>query len=796
VSRGSAGNKGLEPLVRPPIERRRLHVDGVVQGVGFRPYVYGLATRYGLSGWVLNTSSGVDIEVQGELPALDAFEMALPRQAPRLARIDRVIAAPIAPVPDGGEGFVIRHSQADSGTSLVPPDVSTCPDCLAELFDPSDRRYRYPFTNCTNCGPRYTIIQSLPYDRPMTTMRGFKMCPTCQAEYDDPTNRRFHAQPNACPVCGPHAWLVGPNTPSPTLPLARGRVPEGRVGVSVDDVARTAALLHAGLIVAIKGLGGFHVACDATNAEAVAPLRERKRRPAKPFAVMMASLDQIRAHCHVSQAEADLLGEPSAPIVLLYRRAESDVAPNVAPDNPMLGVMLPYTPLHHILMRDVGRPLVMTSGNLSDLPIITDNDEAQRTLSGIADAFLLHDRPIHMRCDDAVWWVDAFADAEHARQPLRRSRGDAPYPVRLPWPSPAPILATGAEMKNTLCLLRDGEAFLSQHVGEVDSLEALDYFRAVLDHLKGLFKLEPEIIACDMHPGYLTTRLARQLAADRLPLVAVQHHHAHIAACLADNANPGPVIGVAFDGTGYGDDGAIWGGEFLIADLRDYRRAAHLEYLPLPGGEAAIRRPYRIAWGYLLSALGEIPDLPAFDGLPESERHVVARQVARSLNSPPTSSAGRLFDAVAAMLGLCRETTFEAQAAIALELAAREADVETAAPYPFEVNADGVVQLGTMLAALADDIRAGRPTPQIAAAFHVTVADLIVQTCSRLRDETGLETVALSGGCFQNRLLLRLARERLRASGFEVLAHRQVPANDGGLSLGQAVIASQTAGTV
>jgi hydrogenase maturation protein HypF len=780
VSRSSAGNKGLKPLVRPPIERRRLHVDGVVQGVGFRPYVYNLATRYGLSGWVLNTSSGVDIEAQGQPSALDAFEMALPHQAPRLARIDRVIAAPIAPVPDGGEGFVIRHSQADSGTSLVPPDVSTCPDCLAELFDPSDRRYRYPFTNCTNCGPRYTIIQGLPYDRPMTTMRAFKMCPACQAEYDDPTNRRFHAQPNACPVCGPRAWLVGLQPDATDYP---------------DDVARTAALLRAGLIVAIKGLGGFHIACDATNAEAVTTLRERKRRPAKPFAVMMVSLDQIRAHCHVSQAEADLLGEPSAPIVLLYRRAESDIAPNVAPDNPMLGVMLPYTPLHHVLMRDVGRPLVMTSGNLSDLPIITDNDEAQSTLSDIADAFLLHDRPIHMRCDDAVWWVDAFADAEHARQPLRRSRGDAPYPVRLPWPSPAPILATGAEMKNTLCLLRDNEAFLSQHIGEVDSLEALDYFRTVLDHLKGLFKLEPEIIACDMHPGYLTSRLARQLAADRLPLVAVQHHHAHIAACLADNAHPGPVISVAFDGTGYGDDGAIWGGEFLIADLRTYRRAAHLEYLPLPGGEAAIRRPYRIAWGYLLSALDQIPDLPAFKGLPEGERHIVARQVERDLNSPLTSSAGRLFDAVSAMLGLCREATFEAQAAIALELAAREADAETAVPYPFEGGADGVVQLGALLAALVDDIRAGRPAPQIAAAFHATVTDLIVQTCSRLRDETGLGTVALSGGCFQNRLLLRLARERLRAAGFEVLAHRQVPANDGGLSLGQAVIAGQTAET-
>ncbi len=760
------------------VSRQRIHVDGVVQGVGFRPYIYNLAVRYGLSGWVLNSSSGVDIEIQGPPEVLEAFLAALPRQAPRLARIDRVVAETLFP-ESGVDGFTIRHSQADAGVSLVSPDVSTCRDCLAELFDPADRRYRYPFTNCTNCGPRYTIIREMPYDRPMTTMADFRMCVDCQAEYDNPTDRRFHAQPNACPACGPRVTLVADDA---LLGEANGS----------DDVARAAALLRAGHIVAIKGLGGFHLACDATSSNAVVRLRRRKHRPAKPFAVMMASLEEVRIHCKLNEAEVDMLTSAAAPIVLLFRRDDSSIAANVAPDNPMLGVMLPYTPLHHLLLHDVGRPLVMTSGNLSELPILTKNDEAVRVLSDIADAFLLHDRPIHMRCDDAVWWVDAFADEAHARQPLRRSRGDAPYPVRVAWPSAKPVLAVGAEMKNTFCLMRGGDAFLSQHIGEVDSVETLAYFRQVLGHLTRLFKIEPGLIAHDRHPGYLITRLAQELAAEKdVPLIAVQHHHAHIAACLADNAHTGPVIGVAFDGTGYGTDGAIWGGEFLIADVKDYERTAHLEYLPLPGGDAAIRRPYRIAWGYLHKTLGEIPALPAFEGLLAQEQAIVRRQAEQGLNAPDTSSCGRLFDAVSAMLGLCREATFEAQAAIALELAARRGNIAAAPPYPFTIGSDGVIHLGKMLSAIVDDIQDGAAAEQIAVAFHITLADIILEVAERLREQTNLEAVALSGGVFQNRLLLHLARERLCAAGFDVLSHRQVPTNDGGLCLGQAVIATQ-----
>ena len=761
------------------VERRHIHVDGVVQGVGFRPFIYSLATRYGLTGWVLNSSSGVDIEVQGPGEALDAFQQAITAEAPRLARVDRVRASPLP--PDGSEAtFVIRHSEADAGMSLVSPDVATCPDCLREVFDPADRRYRYPFTNCTNCGPRYTIIQGMPYDRPMTTMRLFEMCPDCQAEYDNPLDRRFHAQPNACPVCGPQVELVAD----------RATLERLRQLDAPDDIARVAALLREGAIVAIKGLGGFHLACDATSAEAVARLRERKARPHKPFAVMMATMEEVKAHCLVNEDEEALLTGISAPIVLLYRRPESSIAPNVAPANPMLGVMLPYTPLHHILLRDAGVPLVMTSGNLSEMPIIKDNDEALEKLGHIADAFLLHNRPIHMRCDDAVWWVDRFAgEGDAARQPLRRSRGDAPYPVRLPWRSEKHILATGAEMKNTLCLLRGSDAFLSQHIGEVDSLEALEYFRQVLEHLSELFKVSPQVIVHDMHPAYLTTRLARELAAERgLPLLAVQHHHAHIAACLAEHGRKGPVIGVALDGTGYGPDGAIWGGEILIASVEEYERAAHLEYLPLPGGEAAIRRPYRIAWGYLLATQGMIPDLPTLRSFPAQERRIVIRQVERGINTPLTSSCGRLFDAVSALTGICPVTTFEAQAAIALELAAREANLSRAGPYPFTIDGEGVIRIGEMLAAIASDVQRGRPVSEIAAAFHLTIAGMISRAAEMVREQTGLETVALSGGVFQNRLILRLARERLRAAGFEVLSHRQVPANDGGLSLGQAVI--------
>ncbi len=763
-------------------ERRHIHVDGVVQGVGFRPFIYGLAVRHGLTGWVLNTSSGVDIAVEGPPAVLDFFQQAIIAEAPPLARIDRLIVTPLSSDSEPFTAFTIRHSTADAGASLVAPDVATCPDCLAEILNPADRRYRYPFTNCTNCGPRYTIIEAMPYDRPMTTMRAFTMCPSCQAEYDDPLNRRFHAQPNACPVCGPRLQLIPP-----------ADMPADLFEDCPDDIARAAALLRAGYILAIKGLGGYHLACDATSEIVVARLRARKARPHKPFAVMMESLEAVRRRCVVNADETALLTAVSAPIVLLYTRPESDIAPAVAPDNPMLGVMLPYTPLHHLLLRDTGLPLVMTSGNLSDMPVIKDDDEALDRLAGIADAFLLHNRPIHMRCDDAVWWVDRFAgEGDAALQPLRRSRGDAPYPIRLPWTAPRQILATGAEMKNTLCLLRGQDAFLSQHIGEVDSLEALAYFREALDHLRKIFKVQPEVIAHDLHPGYLTTRLARELAAAwDIPRVEVQHHHAHIAACLAEHGRAESVIGLALDGTGYGPDGAIWGGEVLLADLQSYERLAHLEYLPLPGGEAAIHRPYRIAWGYLWETGGDIPQLPTLSHFNPQERAIVIQQTSRRLNSPLTSSAGRLFDAVSALLGLCPVATFEAQAAIALELAAREVDMARIAPYPVTLE-DGLIRVGGLLAALVSDMDAGRPVAEIAAAFHLTLAEMFATAAEQARARTGLATVALSGGVFQNRLFLRLMREALRRRGFTVLSHRQVPANDGGLSLGQAAVALHT----
>ena len=766
------------------LERRHIHVDGVVQGVGFRPFIYGLAARYDLAGWVLNSSSGVDIEVESTPAVLDAFQAAISAEAPPLARIEAVTAVRLERDGTPFEGFTIRHSAADSGTSLVSPDVATCPDCLRELLDPADRRYRYPFTNCTNCGPRYTIIQAMPYDRPMTTMRHFPMCQACQQEYENPLDRRFHAQPNACPVCGPQVTLEAPADLLAELPPG---LP--------DDIARAAALLRAGYILAVKGLGGFHLACDATNPAAVQRLRERKARPDKPFAVMMESLEGTRRYCHVNTDEAALLAAVSAPVVLLYTLSVTDLAPEVAPDNPMLGVMLPYTPLHHLLLRDAGVPLVMTSGNLSAMPIITENDAARAGLGSIADAFLLHNRPIHMRCDDAVWWVDQFAgEGDAVLQPLRRSRGDAPYPVKLAWTADRPILATGAEMKNTFCLVQGRDAYLSQHIGEVESLEALDYFREALDHLRGLFKVNPQVIAHDLHPDYLTTRLARDLAAEwDVPRVEVQHHHAHIAACLAEHGMSDPVIGLALDGTGYGPDGAIWGGEVLVADLRGYERVGQLAYLPLPGGAAAIRRPYRIAWGYLQAALGEIPQLPTLSNINPQERGIVIQQVQRGLNTPLTSSAGRLFDAVSALLGICPVTTFEAQAAIALELAAREADLEAIAAYPVPSLVDGVLPLDGLLAALVAEVQAGRAIAEVAAAFHVTLAEMFAGAVEQVRAQTGLQAVALSGGVFQNRLFLKLMREGLRARGFTVLTHQQVPANDGGLCLGQAVVAQHLA---
>ena len=760
---------------------RKITVTGVVQGVGFRPFVYRLAHDHNLTGWVLNHSGGVDIEVEGRPAALDAFLRDLTVQAPPLARIESLTAED-AP-PNGHTAFEIRQSVAQKGRyQLISPDIATCPDCLRELLDPNDRRYRYPFTNCTNCGPRFTIITDIPYDRPQTTMRVFPMCPDCQAEYDDPLNRRFHAQPNACPVCGPRVWLEP--APSSVQPLA-------------DPIARAARLLQSGAILAIKGLGGFHLACDATDAEAVARLRARKQRPSKPLAVMMSTLEKIRRHCEVNVEEEKLLTSHQCPIVLLRRKAESAVAREVAPGNNYLGVMLPYTPLHHILLRDAGRPLVMTSGNLSEEPIAQDNDEARRRLDHLCDYFLLHDRDIYARYDDSVWMVTQTGKSANQQiaQPLRRSRGYAPYPVKLPFET-RQVLAVGAELKNTFCFTKENYAFLSQHIGDMENLETLEHFESSVALYRHLFRLEPEIIAHDLHPDYLTTKYARRNSEFAIP---IQHHHAHIASCLADNGWPpdaGPVIGVAWDGTGLGDDGHIWGGEFIIADYANYSRAAHLEYLPLPGGDAATRNPYRIALAYLYKLqISKSAKAQAGKWAREGELELLQQQIERGINTPLTSSAGRLFDAVSALLGVCTRATYEAQAAIELEMQiSRLADWQVGKQtYPFELEEnDGlwIIRLRETFAALLDDLEAGVPLPQISARFHATAARIIIETCKRIAEETGLRVAALSGGVFQNRVLLAATVSGLRESGFNVLIHRQVPANDGGLSLGQAMIAN------
>ena len=787
--------------------RNQIGVRGVVQGVGFRPFVYRLAHDHGLTGWVLNHSGGVDIEVEGAPQALDAFVHDLTAQAPPLARIVAVDVSDAPPL--GYERFEIRHSVAEAGRyQLISPDIATCADCQRELWDAADRRHRYPFTNCTNCGPRFTIIRDIPYDRPLTTMQPFPMCAECQREYDDPLDRRFHAQPNACPVCGPHVCLEASGEGDDSL-------------AERDEAVRLAGeMLLAGRVLAIKGLGGFHLACDATNGAAVETLRARKGRPAKPLAVMMATLEEVHRHCDVSEEEGELLTSQQCPIVLLRWRQDSTVVRAVAPNNLYLGVMLPYTPLHHILLGDTGRPLVMTSGNLSEEPIAQENDEARRRLSHLADAFLMHNRGIYARYDDSVMarmqgtrdGAQGVESKEQGRgasteptarhmQPLRRSRGYAPFPVRLPFET-TQILAVGAELKNTFCLTRDDFAFVSQHIGDMENLETLEHFEASVALYQHLFRVEPERIAYDLHPEYLATKYAETDLKSSVPRVGVQHHEAHIASCLADNGwklEDGPVVGVAWDGTGYGYDGHIWGGEFLVGGYDGFRRAAHLAYMPLPGGEAAIRNPWRLALGYVYAACGELPVLP---GIGEVEARIVQQQVDRRLNSPLTAAAGRLFDAVAAMAGVRQRVTYEAQAAIEMEMLASawsetEGAVKKVSSYPFDVQdgADGaVIGLGGLLQAVQADLSTGTIAAEVGYRFHLTMAELIVSVCRRIAaggdlEDAGQPTVALSGGCFQNRLLLALAVPRLEGAGFRVLLHRQVPCNDGGVSLGQAALA-------
>jgi len=756
----------------PTVSLVRISVRGVVQGVGFRPFIYQLATRHNLTGWVCNTSEDVRIEVEGEAQNIERFLVGLRKQAPPLSRIEDISVA--LGSPEDYDKFEIRHSVAEEGKyQLVSPDIATCPDCLREIFDPEDRRYRYPFTNCTNCGPRFTIIEDIPYDRSSTTMKNFRMCPECQREYDNPFDRRFHAQPNACPACGPRLELTD----------------AGGNGVAGDDViTETSKLLKKGKIVAVKGLGGFLLACDATSQAAINRLRQRKNRPAKPLAVMLASLDGARQHCYISSEAKKLLTSSGSPIVLMQWKAGSKISRAVAPGLNYLGVMLPYTPLHHILLRETGLPLVMTSGNISEEPIAKDNDEALRRLGGIADYFLMHNRDIYARYDDSVMIVE-----RDVPRFVRRARGYAPYPIHLTCQS-RQILGCGAEEKNTFCLTRDNFAFVSQHIGDMENLETLEHFKNTIELYKKLFRIEPEIIAHDMHPEYLPSKFARELAdRENLKIVPVQHHHAHIASCLADNNIEGPVIGVSFDGTGYGTDGHIWGGEFMVADYKQFYRTVFMEYLPLPGGSLAIKKPYRTAIGYLL-ALGIELDrrLPFLKNIDPREIEIIQSQVENGINSPLTSSMGRLFDAMSALIGVRGVIQYEAQAAIDLETLAAKA-VNESAHYPFSVTKHdeiNTIKVHDLFAAILNDLHNRTPGARIAARFHNTVAQMILEICQKISSKTGITEVALSGGVFQNRLLLRKASALLESAGLEVYTHRQVPCNDGGISLGQVVIAN------
>jgi hydrogenase maturation protein HypF len=751
--------------------RRHIEVSGIVQGVGFRPYVYRLAHGRQLKGTICNTTSGVTIEIEGSAENVEDFVGRLPAEAPPLAHITDVI---IRDIPCGHDvDFRIVHSNGQSAVAtLISPDVCICADCLRELFDPADRRYRYPFINCTNCGPRFTIVRDIPYDRPSTSMSVFPMCPACQAEYDDPLNRRFHAQPNACWDCGPRVDLLDRS---------------GRRIQSRDPIAEAAAGLHAGLVVAVKGLGGFHLAVDATNAAAVKLLRERKLRVEKPFAVMVPDLAAAQQFCEVDAGASAILQSAQRPIVLLPRKNGTPISEQIAPRNRYLGVFLPYTPLHYLLLAEGFNALVMTSGNLSEEPIAIANHEAIVRLHGLADYFLVHNRDILLRCDDSVVRM-----SHGIRRQLRRSRGFVPVPVFLKDEQPS-VLAVGGELKNTVCLTKGKHAFLSQHVGDLENVESYKFFQEAIDHLQNILEIRPELIAYDLHPHYFSTQWALQHIGAQL--VGVQHHHAHIASCMAENHLDGRVIGFALDGTGYGTDGHIWGGEVLIAGFSDFDRAAHFEYVPMPGGAAAIHEPWRMALSYLSHHFGEgfrNLDIRFVRQLNPQKSQLLLRMVRHKLNSPLTSSCGRLFDAVAALIGIRQEVNYEAQAAIELEMLIEPS--ESGEAYPFELIADGdhwIIGTRPLFEALIRDLLGDVPTAVISRRFHDGLIKVFVRLASLLRDRTSLNRVCLSGGTFNNIYLSEHLEAELTRLGFEVFSQNEVPAGDGGLSLGQALIAAR-----
>jgi len=762
------------------VVRYRVHVRGTVQGVGFRPYIYRLAHDLALAGWVRNDSSGVVIEVEGPRGRCDRFVERLVPEAPPVADIAETRHEAIE--PEGDRDFVIVKSERlPDALAEIPPDMGICDDCRRELLDPADRRFRYPFINCTNCGPRFTIAESLPYDRPFTSMKKFKMCPDCQREYDDPADRRFHAQPNACWVCGPQLALLDP---------------EGRPLECDDPIAAVADALRQGRIAAVKGLGGFHLACDATNQAVVQTLRERKWREKKPFAVMVADLDAARRLCELDEAEERLLASWRKPIVLARKRQGHPLADAVAPASQFFGLMLPYTPLHVLLMEHDFAALVMTSANRTDEPIAIDNDEALKRLGSVADLFLVHDRDIIRRSDDSVARV-------FRGQPivLRRARGEVPraIPIELPTTqsqipnrksqianrkSHIPVLALGGDLKNTVCIVRKGRAYLSQHIGDLEHADALAFFEETIEHFQNILETRPTLVAHDLHPGYHSTAFARRLSG--VELIGVQHHHAHAASAMAEHGLEGPVIGVSLDGTGYGTDGRVWGGEFLAATLADFERLAHLAYVPMPGGERAIKEPWRMTLAYLgRDAFRELERA----GVPAADLEAVQQLLDKGVACPETSSMGRLFDGVSALLGICTRVSYEGQAAIELEAAASPPDKVY---YPFNLDVTTVpwtIDPREIVRAVLDDLRRGTPRGLIAARFHGTIIELVRAVCVVARRERGLGTATLSGGCFQNVRLLEGITAALERDGFDVRCHRLAPTNDGGLSLGQAAVA-------
>lgn len=744
-------------------------MTGIVQGVGFRPFVHRLAREIGLDGRVGNDSTKVFIDAAGTASMLDELERRLTDEAPPLARIEHVER--VASAVDVPPGFrIVESATVEGARTLVAPDTAVCGDCLAELFDPSDRRFHHPFITCTNCGPRFTIIRELPYDRPATTMSDFPMCPACTAEYVDPDDRRYHAQPIACHDCGPTLVFKPGNGDRPSERSAA--------------ITRAAEALRAGLTVAVKGLGGYHLACDATSSEAVTRLRDRKHRPDKPFAVLVRDLEAARAIAIVDDAEATELQAAARPIVLLRSREDSPLSPLVAPANPLVGVMLPHTPIQHLLVADGMPPLVMTSGNLGGEPIAYRDDDASERLGGLCDAMLTHDRPIHVPCDDSVVRLVGAS-----LLPIRRARGFAPVPI--PWTSAdRTVLAVGGELKNTFCVASHDHAWVSQHIGDMENLATLDAFSASVDQFGALYAVDPDVVAVDLHPGYVTTRWAHERFADR-PVVTVQHHHAHVAAVMAEHAlDPGEsVLGFAFDGTGYGTDGAIWGGEVLVANATSAARVWHLAEVPLPGGDAAIRNPYRVALAHLVATgLRWSDDLAPVRQLDRVERGLLERQLATGFNCVSTTSMGRLFDGVASLLDLRHRISFEAQAAIDLELAAERSSA-TDVGFRFPMSA-GVIDVAPVIRAVVAGLRAGAEPGDLAFTFHVAVAELVRSLAVVERRERGAAQVVLSGGVFQNALLTSMCVDRLRQAGIDALTHRLLPPNDGGLALGQAFVAA------